>query len=910
VTDPDPNPPEAPPPEPVTSEPSQTGQETNPTTSRTARWLLPPAASLAIHAGLAIALAAVTIEVTRERPPDRPRRVTLAAPAPSQTSPAQPQPAPADRTPAATDRAAQPISAPPEPAAITDAIAKVAENAGAPESPALRAPEHVADAISRPDNAGSPSVRFADIDAAPARTVVFVVDASGAVATAFAFVREELLRSIDQLSPTQRFQVVVFPGPNNGVPVFSPINRGRLSIASPKAKRAVAEWMETFRPRGQSAPIAGLRMALDLKPDIAMLITRSIERTGPDAAWGAGLEGTIEELDRLNPVDRRNGLRRTSIAAIQLLDEDPTGLMPAIAAIHGSGVSDYRVVPAEDLITPQEPAQRAIGASDQNAIDAAAVILADLDDAGTALRLFHGLGNAADRSAALTQSSRARALAERTPDDPRARVLIARARSMSLDAADLRAAITSLEQELLHDADADTWRRLAIIDALSAVDEIAEAIDRLTNLESDVAEIGVSPGLRARMITTRIALGAHPDDPETLLRSEPFTDDAGVTDPYWILAIAEARVRSLLRTGQPDPIHPLVELLERAEQENATGWVPILTDRIARVAAIDPEALASAPPRAKLLAAEAWARSPGTRPRAKAMLADLAQSSTPQQPDALWRLAILERSEGTRASDRSAARHLAALAERFPDHPNAPDALAGAIALTEAPEQLRPLLRAATSTLFDRPEIELWRLRLAELSSGDERLATLETITAGTREATIARAMYAETAETILAGPDNMPGMKPDHRAATLERTAVFLTRHNDPDAASWLARAARAALDVNTGRALELADQAIARSGDALPGATISAALALIALDRAPDAARRLSALATRLDARADRSDAFWQAWTLLLETAGPDDPASARAHLARLELIDPDLGNDPWRTRLDALKRTLPAP
>ena len=881
-----------------------TPNQTRPTTGRTTRWLLPPAASLAIHAGLLVALTAVTIEVTRDRAPDRPARVTLSAPAaPLNQSPTAPTPT---ARPSASDATGTTIAPPSEPASITAALADAARDSKPTPAPVMLAPEPVARALSRPSNAGSPSVRFADIDAAPARTVVFVVDASGAVATAFTFVREELLRSIDQLAPTQRFQVVVFPGPEKTAPVFAPINNGRLALASPNSKRIVAEWMQTFRPRGQSAPLAGLRMALELEPDIAMLITRSIERTGPDAAWGAGLDATLAELDRLNPIDRRNGMRRTSIAAIQLLDEDPTRIMPAIAAVHGSGVSDYRVVPAEALITPQEPTQQATGASDQNAIDAAAVILSDLDDAGTALRLFHGLPSDADQTAARNQSQRARTLAQRSPDDPRARVLIARANSMTLEPAQLEAAIAALDHELLYDADADAWRRLAMIDALAALGRFDDAIEQSNQLVRDSDEVALSGTLRARLITTRIALGAEPSEPDTLLPSPPFTDDTGATDPYWILAVAEAQVRARLRAHHPDPIAPLVLLLERAEQESAPGWVPILTERIARVADLDPDALRRAPARAKLLAAESWARSPATRDRAQAMLAELAGTPSPQQPDALWRLAVLERSEGTDASIRSAAQRLATLAERFPQHPNAPDALAGAIALTQSPADLRRLLRLAIASRTDRPEIELWRLQLGELSERAARLDALDLITPGTREATIAHAMYTKTAERMLAAP----GASPEQQAETLERAANFLARHNDPSAADWLARAAHAALDVNTDRALVLAERSVALSPDGSSTAALTAALALIALDRPEEASPRLVDLATRLDAAADRSDTFWHAWTLLLETAGPSDPASARAHLARLELIDPDLGGEPWRSRLNALKRTLPEP
>lgn len=865
-------------------------------TGRASRWLVPPAASLAIHAGLLIALTAVTIEVTRDRPPDRPARVTLAAPS------AAPNPTNTRPTTPATDTSvveglsditAEAVAVP---ASISEAAARISTNAPPPAAPELQTPDPIAEVITRPSNADASRVGFADIDAAPARTVVFVVDASGAVATAFTFVREELLRSIDRLAPTQRFQVVVFPGPDNTPPVLAPINDGRLALASPASKRAVAEWMETFRPRGQSQPLAGLRIALGLEPDIAMLITRSIERTGPDAAWGAGLDDTLAELDRLNPIDRRNGLRTTSIAAIQLLDEDPTGIMPAIAAIHGSGVSDYRVVPAEALITAEPRPERAIGASEQNAIEAAASILSDLDNAGTALRVFHGLSNTQDRQAAVSQAERALALAARAPDDARARVLAARARSLSLDPAQLASAIRALDQELLYEADADAWRRLAIVDALAASGQEQQAAQRLAQLASDADEIGISDALRARLVTTRVALGAEPDDPDTLLGSEPFVDDLGVTDPYWVLAVAEAQVRAALRAGSPDPTRPLVRLLKRAQRENAPGWAPILTDRIARVADLDPDAIASAPPTARLLAARSWARDPATRDRAATTLRDIADTPSPAQPDALWELGVLERSRG---SGDAAASAFATLARAFPDHPDAPDALAGAIALTEPPERLIPLLRQAVDTLPTRPEIELWRYRLAELSAGAERLDALETITPSTREATLARAMYAETVEAMLA-----TAASPESNAALLERTSDFMARHGDPRAADWLARAAHAMLDVNTRQSLDLAERAIAQRRQPPPQAQITAALALIAMDRADEAAQRLASVATALDAEGDRSDLFWQAWTLLLETAGPSDPAIARAHIARLELIDPELGGEPWRRRLLAVR------
>lgn len=870
---------------------------------RASRWLLPPAASLAIHAGLVIGLTAVTIEVTRDRPQARPARVTLSAPT---LAPAGPKTAQPDQPPLGNDRADISTEAHTpaltEPVSITEASARLADTTPPPSAPIASLPQPIAESLARPSNADAPRVGFAQIDAAPARTAVFVVDASGAVATSFTFVREELLRSIDRLAPTQRFQVIVFPGPDNTAPVVAPINRGRLALASPESKRIVAEWIQGFRPRGRSRPLQGLRMALELKPDIAMLITRSIERTGPDACWGKGLDATLAELDQLNPVNQRHGIRRTSIAAIQLLDDDPTGIMPAIAQAHGSSVSDYQVISAESLITPQEQTSRSVGTQDQSSIDAAASILSGLDESGATLRIFHGLADDDERASAKANSQRAKTLAQRTPDDARARVLAARAASLSLNPRDVESAIADLQRELLYDADADTWRRLAIIDALATLGKLEQANALIADLSADTEEIGISNALAARLITTRIALGIESSDTRSLLRTPPFLDAAGFTDPYWTLAIAEAQTRALLRAGDPNPVRPLVQLLNQAKNEQAEGWAPILTERIVRVADMDPAAIANAPAEVRLLAARGWARSPKTRERAEATLSQLIVQPSDIQADALWELAVLQRSNGSQGSTRSAAQHFATLAKQFPDHPNAPDALAGAIAITSETEQLRSLLTLATQTRVDRPEIELWRLRLAELLSGPARLNVLESVSPQTREAKLAIPLYITAAQQLIEDSTTQEAL-----AQILERTAEFLLKNGHTNAPGWFARAARATLDVDTQRSLDLAERAIALDPGTSADAHLSAAMALIALGREDEAAQRLSTIATQLDATADRSDTFWHAWTLLLETAGQANPASARAHLARLELVDPNLGGTPWSTRLRTLERSL---
>lgn len=860
------------------------------------RWLLPPAASVAVHAGLVIALAAVTIEVTRERTPPRASRVTLAAP-PSNPATVVTEEAKAEAGVASVNAA--PLRAA-EPAALRDAVAAAGAAGPASAAPVQLAPAAVTRSILEPENAGSPRVRFAEIDAAPARTVVFVVDASGAVASAFTFVREELLRSIDQLSPTQRFQVVVFPGPENSDPVMAPINRGRLALATPEAKRAVGEWMAAFRPRGQSRPLEGLRRALSLKPDIALLITRSIERTGPDAAWGSGIEATMAELDGLNPVDRRTGERRSVIAAVQLLDEDPTGIMSAIAAGHGQGLGDYRVVTAETLASPRERLPRAAGATNAASIDAAATVLAELDDTGTALRIVHGLPDAADLERADDLARRAIELAARTPDDPRARVLIARARTLTRDTAGLDAAAGTLGDELLHDPDADAWRRLALIDALTLAGREDDARAELGGLRADALELPLSRALRARIVVTAAALGEPPADLEQAVQSAPFVDDAGITDPYWVLALTEAVVRSRLDgggVGGSEAFVPLLTLLERAEREGADTWPPILIDRMVRGAGRLPEASMEAPPRVRLEVALAWSRSPATQDRARALLGSLLGPGSTHRAEALWRLGVLERSLNTPGSNTRAADLLATLATEHADDPRSGDAIAAAVALTTDPGRLRTLLTHAV-TRTDRPEIDLWRLQLAPMLPPAARLDTLQPVAPGTRESTLARAMFADAAETLYTEPGT-------ERGALAARAALYLSAHQSPEAAVWFGRAAEHAPDAAAAVDLaRLARAAAGRSGRDTTETDLALARALVRAGNGAEAAGILAPLATRLDAANDRTPRFWESWTLLLESAHHTDTEAARAHLARLSLIDPGLGGMPWSERLERVR------
>jgi hypothetical protein len=192
--------------------------------------------------------------------------------------------------------------------------------------------------------------------------VVYVVDASGAMVTNIKWIKDELQRSIAALAPTQQFQVVLFRDRTGttGEGLFEifrsdPDAPGALMPATASNKQALAAWLAEIQPTGRSNPVDGLRRALALRPDAVFLLSRGIRRTGgreddpPGGLWGRGAEVILAELEGLNPRLRDGGPRTVVIKTIQFLEEDPTGVMRAIAERHGDGTGSYRVVTPQDL---------------------------------------------------------------------------------------------------------------------------------------------------------------------------------------------------------------------------------------------------------------------------------------------------------------------------------------------------------------------------------------------------------------------------------------------------------------------------------------------------------------------------------------------------------------------------------
>lgn len=203
-----------------------------------------------------------------------------------------------------------------------------------------------------PGAGGATSVTFGGLGASSVSSVVYVVDCSGPMVTSLPMVINELERSVGRLSSSQRFGVVLFRRTMEGGPgaeSFAPV----LVRATSSAKELLHNWLAAAEPSGRSSPLAGVELALSLKPDAIFLLSRSIQRSG-GGVWELGLDATMSKLEQLNP--KRSGLlgsgRPVLIQTIQFLDEDSTGIMQTIGTRHGGGAG-YRVVKTQqDLLTP------------------------------------------------------------------------------------------------------------------------------------------------------------------------------------------------------------------------------------------------------------------------------------------------------------------------------------------------------------------------------------------------------------------------------------------------------------------------------------------------------------------------------------------------------------------------------
>ena len=249
------------------------------------------------------------------------------------------------------------VSAPTPANAIVSSVPSLAEVVAspAPVGSALVLPSVGMEPPPLTNVAPPAEVRFFGVEATQVRDVVYVVDASGSMVTTFPFVLDELERSSRALDALQRFQVIFFKGESGKASgrLAAPhptepdrVLETRLIRATPDNVRSVMTWARTVKPGGRSNPLEALRVAINLKPDAIMMLSSSIGGTGQ---WEAPAEQILGELDALNPVDRRTGRRPIAIMTVQMIEEDPSGLLRAIGEQHAPGGEGYRYISRSEL---------------------------------------------------------------------------------------------------------------------------------------------------------------------------------------------------------------------------------------------------------------------------------------------------------------------------------------------------------------------------------------------------------------------------------------------------------------------------------------------------------------------------------------------------------------------------------
>lgn len=301
------------------------------------------AASLVLHAALLYAVASVTILEPTPRPEkltDAPGTMLTLAPPIIEPAPAAPTPAP---PPPEVPPPAAVVVTPPSPAPTVEIVIPVVVT----PAPVVVKPVEALPPL--PETPPPPlPASFAGVEAARASRIVYVIDASAAMIPTFPYLKEELLRSLERLDPSQTYQIIAYrhrPPSAGGASVpevrrFE--TRRNFAPATLATRREAERWLAALQPSGSSVPLTGLREALGLSPDLVFLLTSSIPRSA--AAWGDGTEATLAALDSLNPMNARSGQRPAIIKAISLLHPDTTGLLPSIAREHGDGEGSYRVV--------------------------------------------------------------------------------------------------------------------------------------------------------------------------------------------------------------------------------------------------------------------------------------------------------------------------------------------------------------------------------------------------------------------------------------------------------------------------------------------------------------------------------------------------------------------------------------
>lgn len=154
--------------------------------------------------------------------------------------------------------------------------------------------------------------------------VVYVIDRSGSMTDSIVHVKLELRRTINQLSPRQKFHVIFYStGPGLPMPA------GKLVPAIPANKQVAYDFIDGVPAVGQTDPSDALTQAFAQRPDVIYLLTDG-------------------EFDRkiIDQVDRLNRNRQTVVNTICFLYDSGRETLETIAARNGGS---FKFVSGADL---------------------------------------------------------------------------------------------------------------------------------------------------------------------------------------------------------------------------------------------------------------------------------------------------------------------------------------------------------------------------------------------------------------------------------------------------------------------------------------------------------------------------------------------------------------------------------
>ncbi len=118
-----------------------------------------------------------------------------------------------------------------------------------------------------------PKTQFCGVDGG-GNHFVYLVDSSNSMGSGFQSARAELLASIDQLTPDQRFYVVFFDEQPDYMRLADPNQDDETSVmATPENKRRLRDWAMNIEMNRGKAPYDVLPFVLQLRPDVIFLLS-------------------------------------------------------------------------------------------------------------------------------------------------------------------------------------------------------------------------------------------------------------------------------------------------------------------------------------------------------------------------------------------------------------------------------------------------------------------------------------------------------------------------------------------------------------------------------------------------------------------------------------------------------------